>query len=335
MDARLGRRLRREDEGDDAARAKSTAAISRAPASTAARDAPVVDPTARRHLEVHSGGDADDAVVDGAPVVDDEAAEAPLLAEDRGEEVVVIGAVDAIQPIVGAHHRPRLRLDGALKGGEVDLAERGLVDARVRDHPEELLVVRREVLERRAHAQRLHAADEGGRQHARQQRVFGKVLKVAAAQRVALDVDAGAEHHRHLLRRALAAQRLARLPAQLRVPRLRERACRREARRRYRFAHAEVVGRVGLLAQPVRPVGQHDAREPKARQRLEPPELGAGAQPALLGERHLRDEPASLGVVVRGVESAGSIGHRRKQKLASQGLRAPTSGGSYSRRGGS
>ena len=63
------------------------------------------------------------------PGRDDGTGEAPLVAQDRAEEACVLGAVCAMEAVVGRHHRPHVRLeDGGLEGSEVDLAQRALAD---------------------------------------------------------------------------------------------------------------------------------------------------------------------------------------------------------------
>ena len=102
------------------------------------------------------------------------------------------GGVHAVDPVVGAHHRPRAGLGhDPLEGGQVDLAQRALVDVGADRIRSCFLVVGREVLHRRADALALQAPDAGGAEHAGQQRVLGVVLEVAPAQRRPLDVDPG------------------------------------------------------------------------------------------------------------------------------------------------
>ena len=141
-------------------------------------------PTGRGHLQVESCGDAGDAVVHGSPVRDDEAVEAPVVAEHAGEQPGVLGGPDAVELVVRAHDRPRRSvLHDTLESAQVDLPQRTRIHVGARAHAVELLVVRSEVLERGADALRLDAADGRGSEHARHDRVFREVLEVAAAQR--------------------------------------------------------------------------------------------------------------------------------------------------------
>ena len=82
-----------------------------------------VHPHRRGHLDVEPGIGRLDRVVDAEPVGHDEAVEAPLVAEDVGEQATVLGAVFGAEAVVGAHDPPGAALlDRALERAEVDLA---------------------------------------------------------------------------------------------------------------------------------------------------------------------------------------------------------------------
>ena len=240
----------------------------------------------RRHLEVEPGGDRGGPVVHRAPVGDDQAVEAPLLAQHLGQQPVVLGGVDAVDLVVGAHHRPRLgQRDHPLEGRQVDLAQRPLVDVGADPGPVGLLVVGGEVLQRGADALGLHADHERRTQLAGEPRVLGEVLEVAAAQRRALDVDTRPQEHRDVLGPGLPAERLPHLAHQVDVPRGGERRRGREAGRRH--ALPQGAGPLALLAQPVRAVGDHHRRDPQPLHRRRVPEVRADAQRGLLLEGQL------------------------------------------------
>ena len=198
-------------------------------------------------------------VGDRAPVGHDQALVAPFVAQHLGEQPVVLARVHAVDLVVGAHHGPRPGLgDHPLEGAQVHLAQGALVDVGADPHPVGLLVVDREVLQRRADAAALQAAHPRGGQHAGQQRVLGEVLEVAAAERAALEVDARAEQHRDVHRAALVAEGLAHPPQQLRVPGRAGSHRRREAGGR---RPVSMSPRVRLQPNAVRPVGHGDRRE--------------------------------------------------------------------------
>ena len=252
-------------------------------------DGPVAEPEVGRHLQVQPGGQGGDPVMHRAPVRHDQPVEAPLVPEHLGQQPPVLRRVLAVDLVVGAHHRPRPGCgDHVLEGGQVDLAQGALVHVGADPEPVGLLVVRREVLHARPDLLRLQAVHQPGGEPAGQERVLGQVLEVAPAQRRALDVDPGAEDDRDVLGARLGAQRRAHLPGQPGVPGAGERGGGREAGGRHAPADARMVGAVGLLAQPVRPVGQHDRLDAGRRDRRGVPEVRAQAQRGLL----IQGEPA-------------------------------------------
>ena len=93
----------------------------------------------------------------------------------------MLGAVRTVEPVVGGHDPERAAFaHRELERDEVELAQRALVDHRVDGVALELGVVAGEVLDRGDDALRLHAAHERGRDLAREQRVLGVALEVAA-----------------------------------------------------------------------------------------------------------------------------------------------------------
>lgn len=243
----------------------------------------------RRHLEGATGRRGGDDVVRAAPVGDDGAVEPPLPAQDLGEEERVLVGVDAVDEVVRRHDRPGPGLrDDDPERREVDLPERALVDHGVRDHATQLLGVHREVLGARGDAVGLDPAHVAGGHPAREQRVLGEVLEVAPAERRALDVEARAEQHVHVLRRGLGAERGAHALGQLDVPRVRHGGRRREARGLLRGRDAEVVGGAELLADAVRAVGQPEGADAEPREVVRLPHGLPRQQGRLLQERQAR-----------------------------------------------
>ena len=157
-------------------------------------------------------------------------------------------------------------------GTQVDLAQRALVDHRVDRVALELGVVAGEVLHRRGDALRLHAAHERGRDLAREQRVLGVALEVAARERRAVDVDRRREQHAARLGARLLAEHRADPLDELDVPRRAERGAARHARRRCSRrapgtrAPARAVGPVGDpdLGMPARSTAGVDKRSSPA-----------------------------------------------------------------------
>ena len=244
-----------------------------------------------RHLQVEPGLGGRHPVVDRAPVGHDQAGVPPLLPQHGGQQPRVLRGREPVDLVVGAHDRPRWAgRDDPLERGQVDLAQRALVDTGVDAEPVALLVVGREVLHRRAHTMGLDALDDPEAQLARQVRVLGEVLEVAPAERRPLHVDPRAEDHREVDRPRLLGQRGADPTQQLRVPGRRHRRRGGEAGRRDAAAEPEVVPALRLGAQPVRAVRDHDLRDPQPLDRRGVPEPGARRQRRLLRQGQLRQE---------------------------------------------
>ena len=216
------------------------------------------------HHEVAAGLKAADPVVHGTPVGYDRAVKAPVGAEDVGEQRLVVRAVHAVHGVVGAHDGggPPLAY-GDLKAAEVQLPERAIVHDAVGGKALVLLAVAGEVLETGARALGLDAADEGGGELAREQRVLGEVLEVPPAERAALEVRARAENEAHALRERLPAKGRAYLKEQLLVPAAGGEHGGGEAGGGQGAVHAQHVARVLLFAQAVGAVGHHQRVQPQ------------------------------------------------------------------------
>jgi hypothetical protein len=151
--------------------------------------------------------------------------------------------------------------DGDLEGKQVGFARRRRIDARIERAAIRLLVVEGEMLDGRQDMPALRAGDRCARHDAREQRVFGKIFEIAAAARVANEVDGAAEQQVEATGARLVRHRLTLAARQRLVPSRGERQIRRHRRRT--FAAADVAGigdaefAVGLLqsrhAEPWRP----------------------------------------------------------------------------------
>ena len=239
----------------------------------------VEGPAAAGHLQVHARNDPRPTVVGRTPVGHDETLEAPLVTKDRGEQLDVIRGVGPVDPVVGAHHRPRLGLgDGDLERAQVQLAQRPLVDHGVDHQSMALLVVDRVVLQAGTDALGLDAPDPTSGQATAQQRVLRQVLEGPTACRVALQVHTGTQDDRHPECERLLADRPTDLVEQIDVPRAAERRCGREARGGLSGGQTQVIRVVHLTAQTVRPVGDDDAGDLRLRHRVQGPEAVAAQQ---------------------------------------------------------
>ncbi len=240
------------------------------------------------HFEIEAAFQSRDTIVHRAPIGDDEAFQAPFLLEDFGEQMRLFRAIDAIDAVVGAHHRPGLRfLDRDLERGKVDLAEGALIHLSVDGHALIFLIVGRVVLERRPHSPALDAVDEAGRHFARQVGILREILEVAPAQRRALHVHAGAENDVHMQGDALLGQRLAHFLNQGGIPGCRQAGGSGETGRRQAFL--DQGGLIGHPTHAVRPIGDGHARHAEAFDGSSAPGSSAGAQRRFLFQGHLGD----------------------------------------------
>ncbi len=195
---------------------------------------------AEGHLEIEPAVRRAQAVVGGVPVGHHDAREAPVPARDVRLQEAVLRRVDAVHQVVGGHDRAHVRLlDRGLEGGQVDLAQRALVDHRVRVVAVELGVVGREVLDRGADALGLHAADVADRDPRGEERVLAEVLEVAAVHGRAVDVDARSEQEVNALGARVTADLGGDALSERRVPGGGERDAAGHGRRRAEVADAE------------------------------------------------------------------------------------------------
>ena len=235
---------------------------------------------ARRHFKVEAGVEGSDTVMVCTPVAHDDTFEAPFVTQHVGEQPVVLRGMHTVDTVVGAHDGPRLSfLDDVLKSREVDFAQRALGDVGADAQAIGLLVVGGEVLERSADALGLHARNDANGLMAGQIRIFGPVFEATAAERVALDVDAGAENHGHLLLNAFLGHGLAHLVDEFRIPGAGQARGRREAGCRHGVVQIGFTG-AGCqgLAQAVGAVGDHVARNALGFHALQMPCVAAGGQ---------------------------------------------------------
>ena len=243
------------------------------------------------HLEVGARAHALDEVVVRAPVGHDEAVEAPGVAQDLLQEVGVFVGVDGVDHIVGGHDGLGAPLaHGDLEVGEVDLAQGALVHDGVGGHAPQLRVVRGEVLRAGGHAVCLDAADVARGHLAREIGVLGEVFEVAPAEGAALDVEAGAEQHAHVLRGGLLAEHFAELLAERGVPGVGHGRGRRITGRGQGAAQAQLVAGALLLADAVRAVRQGHVFNAQPLHALGLPEVTSREQMCFLLQRQLFDQ---------------------------------------------
>ena len=125
------------------------------------------------------------------PVGHHNALEAPLVTQDGGEQLAVGLGVGTVDTVVGTHDGPGVGLlHGNLEALEIELAKGAGIDAGVVVHAVGLLAVAGEVLDGYAHAVLLDTAGVGGGHLTGNDGVFGEILEVTAAERIAVQVHA-------------------------------------------------------------------------------------------------------------------------------------------------
>ncbi len=131
----------------------------------------------------------------------------------------MLATVDAVDAVVGRHHRPRPRtLHRDLEPRQVDLTQRSLIHHGVNRHPPILLVVNGEVLQGSPNALALHPSDMAPRHLPAQIGVLREILEVSATERRTLDVGPRPQHHADALSTGLSTQRCAYAADQIAVP---------------------------------------------------------------------------------------------------------------------
>ena len=175
---------------------------------------------AARHTQIAPGMHGGHAAAQCAPVGYDHAVKAPVPAQNLGQQPGIIAGMYIVDARIAAHDGFGLcGLDDRFKRGQVQLAHRAFVNLAVAVEALVLLIVGGKVLEtcactallRTLHPCRAHGARNVG--------VLGEILEIAPAQRVALDVDAGAKHDVNTVGKSLLADGFALGLQQLGIPR--------------------------------------------------------------------------------------------------------------------
>ena len=164
-----------------------------------------------RHQDIDLRTDAVGAVRDVAelcrgvglhpPVRLHHAGVAPLLAQDRRDGIIIVVAPFAVDLVVGGHQVVGLaRLNADLKGTQVDLTLGALRGTGVDHIAGIFLIVERVMLRRCSHALTLQAADDRTGHQTGDHGIFGEIFEVSAAERIAVDIQAGSEQAFHAVK---------------------------------------------------------------------------------------------------------------------------------------
>ncbi len=246
---------------------------------------------ARGHFKRQSGLYARHAVVARVPIAHNKAVIAPFVIENIAQKMLVFARIYAVYAVIRGHKSLCATLfHRDFKRGQVDFAQRALIDNGIHRHAVKLLRVDGKVLYAGVNALGLYPAYHRRRHLARQQRVFRKILEVSPGQGVAFDVHAGAEHHAY----PFACGFLADVRPKLLQKRLVPRVC--KARRRgvadcgSGLAQADIRARTRHFAQPVRPVTHHRRGYAARLHSLGVPKVRARHKSCLFFKRHMRDK---------------------------------------------
>ena len=144
------------------------------------------------------------------------------------------------------------------KTGEIQLAHGALVDDGVAGLTTKFLAVHREMLRACGNAVALDATNQTCRHTAGDNRIFGIIFEVTSAQRIALDVQTGAEQHVHVEVVGFLAERLAHFFRKLRIPGIRHGSRSREAGGRLGRSDTEMIAFTELSAHTVGAVAHHE-----------------------------------------------------------------------------
>jgi hypothetical protein len=131
------------------------------------------------------------------------------------EQVAVVAGIVAVDLVVAAHDRTRLRpLDRDFEREQVGLSVRNRVDDRVQPVAVGFVDISGVVLDRRDEPFALRSVDRFGSEDGAHQRVLGEVLEAPAVAEVAREVDPAAQHHVESPHPRFAPEHRARLAGQ-------------------------------------------------------------------------------------------------------------------------
>ena len=203
-------------------------------------------------------GDGGQSFANTNPVGHHDTLKAPVLAQNLGQQVAVPHRVLAVNLVVRRHHSPGVTLAyGNLETTQIQLAGSTLTHALIYCRTVGLLRVDGKVLGTHTGTLTLHTLNISCCNLTCQQRVFRVVLKVSAAQWVAMQVHARSQNHVAAILLGLITNSLSHLVHQVGVP------GRSQAR-----ADREGCGIIGLVASLTcrvdtytgRTVGKHSGR---------------------------------------------------------------------------
>ena len=260
------------------------------PVAHGRRGLPLLIGRAARHVQIAARLEGADPVVHRAPVRDDHSVKAPFFAQDIRQQLLAVGAVLAVDLVVGAHDGGGSPLlDRRFKAAEIDLPQRALVQNAVGIEALVFLAVAGKMLQAGADAAALHAADHGSRELAGQHGILGKVFEIPSAERISLDIRARAEQQPHAVGRSFLSDRPSDLLQQLRVPAAGAQNGCGKAGRGQRVIDVHLPRALRHFPQTMRAVAHAEDRHAGVRHRLGVPVVRAGTKRDLILKAHAFD----------------------------------------------
>ena len=165
-----------------------------------------------------------------------------------------------------------------LKGTQIDLTRRTLINHGIGDEAVILLVIAGEMLETAGDALTLTAPDPSCRQRTGYQRVLRKIFKVSSTQGIPLDVGTGSQNHAYVLIPCLLGNCPAFFREQIFIKRARRQRSCRKADSRPATIDTLRIRIIRLIAQTMGPVRHPQRRNMILRIFLRHPVIGAAAK---------------------------------------------------------
>lgn len=174
---------------------------------------------AARHLDVLTRKNQLLHVVDRIPVGHDQSFESEFAAQQVGNDLFALTRPLAVDAVVRGHYAGDACGDAGFEAGQVDLTHRAFVENRVRTAAVEFRVVGQEVFQAGGRAGTLHSLHVVLGDARREKRILAEILEIAAALRIAVDVQSGAEQYLDAARTALLADGSGVIVGQRRIER--------------------------------------------------------------------------------------------------------------------
>ncbi len=145
--------------------------------------------TAARHIQIAACLKTFDTVVHCTPVGYNQALKTPFGTKNVGQQLLMVAAIGAIQFIVCTHDGSGLALfHRYFKGGKIQFSESTVIHNRVGGKTAQLLRIGCKVLEAGTYTLLFNSPYKCRRQFTCKVRIFGNILEVSAAQRIAFQI---------------------------------------------------------------------------------------------------------------------------------------------------